>query len=87
MMGIAEKVAATIISNNKYVLIEASLCTRFRTPKSDCSICVDLCPMAAISISENGAEIKGGCVGCGVCAAACPNGALRIKERDDKEYK
>ncbi|MBI3592408.1 MAG: 4Fe-4S dicluster domain-containing protein, partial [Nitrospirae bacterium] len=61
------------------------MCTRFRTPKSDCSICADLCPMSAISVSENGAEIKGGCVGCGVCSAACPNGALRIKERDDKK--
>ena len=60
MMGIAGRAADTII-NNKHVLIEASLCTRFRTPKSDCSICADLCPMSAISISENGAEIKGGC--------------------------
>lgn len=84
MVGIAGRVADTIINNNQYVLIEASLCARFRTSKSDCSICADLCPMSAISISENGAEIKGECIGCGVCSAACPNGALRIKERDDK---
>jgi len=41
--------------------------------------------MSAISISENGAEIKGGCVGCGVCSAVCPNGAFKVKERDDKQ--
>ena len=85
MVGIAGRVADTIINNNQYVLIEASLCTRFRTPKSDCSICADLCPMSAISISENGAEIKGECIGCGVCSAACPNGAFMVKERNDKK--
>ena len=85
MVGIAGRVADTIINNNQYVLIEASLCTRFRTPKSDCSICADLCPMSAISISENGAEIKGECIGCGVCSAACPNGAFMVRERNDKK--
>ena len=36
----------------------------------------DLCPMTAISISENGAEIKARLRWAdGVCAAACPNGA------------
>lgn len=83
-MGIAGRVADTII-NNKHVLIEASLCTRFRTPKSDCSRCADICAMSAISVSESGAEIKGGCVGCGVCSAVCPSGAFKVKERDDKK--
>ncbi|NCO83103.1 MAG: hypothetical protein COW90_03385 [Nitrospirae bacterium CG22_combo_CG10-13_8_21_14_all_44_11] len=84
-MGVAEVVADKIINNNKHALIEASLCTRFRTPKSDCSGCADLCPMNAISVSENGAEIKGECIDCGVCSAACPNGAFMVKGRDDKK--
>jgi ferredoxin len=41
--------------------------------------------MSAISISENGAEMKGECIGCGVCSAACPNGAFMVKERHDKK--
>lgn len=65
--------------------VETTLCSRFRTPKSDCSFCIDVCPVNAIKISDEGAEIKEGCIDCGVCYSACPNGALRIKGRDDRK--
>lgn len=82
-MTIAENVADKII-NNHNILIETSLCTRFRTPKSDCSLCADACPANAINILDGGAEISGGCIDCGVCYSACPNGAFRIEERSDE---
>lgn len=83
-MNVAEKIADKII-NNHQMAIESRLCSRFRTPKSGCSLCADLCPVNAISISEKGAEIQGGCIDCGVCISACPNGAFMINGRDDKK--
>lgn len=83
-MSVAEKIADKII-NNHHMAIENRLCSRFRTSKSDCSLCADLCPVNAISISEKGAEIQGGCIDCGVCISACPNGAFMINGSDDKK--
>ncbi|MCL4456459.1 MAG: 4Fe-4S dicluster domain-containing protein [Nitrospirae bacterium] len=82
-MGVVE--AADKIINNHHILIEASLCSRFRTPKSECALCADSCPAGAIDISEEGSEIKAGCMDCGVCISACPNGVFRMKERDDEK--
>jgi len=82
-MTIAEKVADKIVSDH-HMLVETSLCSRFRTPKSDCSLCAEACPANAITVSDGGAEITGGCIDCGVCHSACPNGAFGIRERSDE---
>ncbi|MCL4492957.1 MAG: 4Fe-4S binding protein [Nitrospirae bacterium] len=82
-MGIAEKVTDQIITGHN-LHIEAPLCSRFRTPKSGCSMCADTCPAGAISISDKGAEITGACIECGICSSVCPNGVFQVKERDDE---
>ncbi|MBI3592674.1 MAG: hypothetical protein HY099_04240 [Nitrospirae bacterium] len=83
-MGIAEKVTDKIITNHN-LQVEASLCSRFRTPKSGCSLCADICPADAISISDKGPEMTGVCIDCGICSSVCPNGVFRIKEGGDEE--
>ncbi len=83
-MTIAGKVADKIV-NSHHMVIENRLCSRFRTPKSDCSLCADICPVNAVSVSERCAEIQGGCTDCGVCISACPNGAFSVNGRDDKK--
>lgn len=83
-MTIAGKVADKIV-NSHHMVIENRLCSRFRTPKSDCSLCADICPVNAVAISEKCAEIQGGCTDCGVCISACPNGAFSVNGRDDKK--
>ena len=46
-----------------------------------CGTCVEMCPVNAISINENGkAEINQElCIKCGTCEAVCPVGAIEIK--------
>ena len=42
-----------------------------------CGACLNVCPVGAISIINNKAEIDGSkCRDCGKCAQACPQGAI-----------
>lgn len=81
-MGFGEKVISKIAETH-HVKVEASLCSRFRTPKSDCAACSEFCPVDAIELSESGPKITGGCTDCGVCYSACPNSAFSIEDGDD----
>jgi ferredoxin len=83
-MGLSEKLIDTI-GTNQYLEIETSLCSRFRTPKSACSLCADVCPADAITLSGAGARISGACVDCGACFSACPNGVFALKQEDDRQ--
>lgn len=48
-----------------------------------CGICVDRCPMEAISLSDKKAVIDSKrCIGCGVCVPACKPEALSMEERE-----
>ncbi|MEW6410053.1 MAG: 4Fe-4S binding protein [Nitrospirota bacterium] len=83
-MGVVESIADKIV-NNHHIMIENRLCSRFRTPRSDCTMCAELCPDDAIRFSDKGVEITERCIDCGVCFSACPNGAFRIEGRDDSK--
>jgi len=83
-MGIAGKLVEAIQSNHK-MSVEDSLCSRFRTPRSECSTCVGFCPVNAIDLSEKGVKVAAGCISCGICLSVCPNGTFRIEEWDDEE--
>ena len=75
-----EKIAKTPIK------VEESLCSRFRTTRSNCRRCVEFCPFPeAIRLTEQGVEVNENCIGCGVCYSACPNGALLINHQGDDQ--
>ena len=38
-----------------------------------CRLCLDICPVNAIDMSEGGIELSDACRKCGLCSAACPS--------------
>jgi electron transfer flavoprotein alpha subunit len=51
-----------------------------------CGICVDICPVSAIDISEGVISIdRGSCTLCGVCVSVCPVNAISIKRKAKTE--
>ena len=44
-----------------------------------CGLCIEKCPVGAISTNHRGVEINGECKGCGICVQECPNGAIQLE--------
>jgi Pyruvate/2-oxoacid:ferredoxin oxidoreductase delta subunit len=45
-----------------------------------CEVCVEICPMEAISLADDSASInEKKCIGCGVCAAHCSASAIKLE--------
>ncbi len=43
-----------------------------------CGICIDICPVNAITIKHGIAIISNECVDCGACLSVCPTDALYL---------
>jgi Fe-S-cluster-containing hydrogenase component 2 len=73
-LGITHAVAPSSF----WMTIEKDMC-------SGCELCVDRCPVGAISMREDGiAQVTHEkCLGCGVCEVVCGQGAMSLKKRDD----
>ncbi|MBM3566849.1 MAG: 4Fe-4S dicluster domain-containing protein, partial [Alphaproteobacteria bacterium] len=44
-----------------------------------CESCLAVCPIGALSFSDDRIDVSQACFGCGRCAAACPTGALEVE--------
>jgi electron transport complex protein RnfB len=52
-----------------------------------CALCMDHCPMDAISVDDVAVVNPDRCIGCGVCAVACPAGAVKTYRKDkEREF-
>jgi len=52
---------------------------------SVCEICVDRCPVGAITVEDSACVDRSKCLGCGLCASDCPTDAIRLVLRPDGE--
>jgi len=61
-----------------WMIIDEDMC-------SGCELCVDRCPVGAITMREDGVAqvIHEKCLGCGVCEVICGQGAMSLQKRDD----
>ncbi len=86
-------VLPVILKERKRVLLAPS---RF-LPEVDpetcvlCQTCVEICPVQALSVKEEGGEERitveeDLCIGCGQCAYQCPEDALSLKEIRNPEF-
>lgn len=59
--------------------IDSGLCT-------GCGLCMERCPMDAIKLAGDSAEIiEGRCIGCGLCVSSCPEKAITLKAKPDMD--
>lgn len=73
-LGITHAVAPS----SYWMIIDEDMC-------NGCEVCVDRCPVGAISMREDGvAQVTHEkCMGCGVCEVICGQGAMSLQKRDD----
>jgi len=73
-LGITHAVAPSSF----WMIIDEDMC-------SGCEVCLDRCPVGAISMREDGvAQVTHEkCLGCGVCEVVCGQGAMSLQKRDD----
>ncbi|MFQ6105968.1 MAG: 4Fe-4S binding protein [Thermoplasmata archaeon] len=61
----------------------------FIDPKrcNGCELCLQVCPLNAITLEEGIAVIQDTCNDCGLCSDACPEDAIGAKEEEEVEYR
>ncbi len=66
--------------------ISAGSCTRVLSKNSTCTLCLDVCPLDAISFQENIPLVLNSCVDCGGCISICPSAAISLPSFDTIEF-
>lgn len=74
--------ATPMVNSTNYLsLINADACT-------GCGICVDRCPVDAVSLNSDSVAVREEeyCIGCGICARFCPEDAISLQEGMRRVY-
>jgi ferredoxin len=70
--------ASITLTSGYNASIDAELCTA-------CEMCVDRCPVAAITVEETASVDPLQCIGCGLCVDTCPAEAIELAARPDAQ--
>ncbi|NHC42209.1 4Fe-4S binding protein [Bacillus sp. MM2020_1] len=57
--------------------VQANKCLKVRAVTSNCSACIDVCPINSIDITLDSIEVKESCIACGLCTSVCQTNALK----------
>jgi len=82
MMRFAKNVkTGGVLSPSRYLAsVEEALCT-------SCGACVEICPMDAIALDEEGgAGVWDSCIGCGLCSTVCGAGAITMTAVREEDF-
>lgn len=69
---------AKFVCSSFYAAVDSDEC-------SSCEVCVERCPMDAISMDDVAVVDLTRCIGCGVCAASCDFDAITLKTKDEDQ--
>jgi len=66
---------------------DITTCVRATSKLSECTKCVDICPVDTISFSDNISSFTpSACVDCGACAGACPSSSFSLSEYSNVDF-
>ncbi|MBP6915786.1 MAG: 4Fe-4S binding protein, partial [Smithellaceae bacterium] len=69
-----------MVNSNFFARVSEDDCT-------GCEMCVERCPMEAISVDDTARVDLDRCIGCGICAVTCPVEAVKVyRKGKDKEF-
>ncbi|BDY13813.1 4Fe-4S binding protein [Hydrogenimonas cancrithermarum] len=70
------------------LMFDAARCVRTVTKFSECTKCVEVCPVDTLHIAQNNlpAFTPSVCVDCGGCLGVCPSEAFKLKDFDTTEF-
>jgi len=64
-----------------------SSCVRATSKFSECTKCVDICPVKTIDLVNNiPSFVPNDCVGCGGCVGVCPTESFALKDKDHVQF-
>ncbi|MFH1985290.1 MAG: 4Fe-4S binding protein [Pseudomonadota bacterium] len=71
---------ADSVQSNYFAVVSAADCT-------GCETCLDRCPMAAITMADDIAQIdRSRCIGCGLCVTTCPTDAITLEAKAETAH-